>query len=113
MLLLLTNTTVLMVLYFWLPAKFNFFYLPMIYLGVGAALILYYVIYNRGFTAKNATPDMLPDTMTAEEKQAYLAEAKERLEKSKWVLTILIPIILVFAVDMIYLFLIPMLFGGK
>ena len=56
---------------------------------------------------------MLPNTMTIEEKQAYLARARERMEKSKWVLTVLIPILLVFAVDMIYLFIIPMLFGGK
>ena len=59
--------------------------------------------------------DRLSDgaTVPAEEKQAYLARARERMEKSKWVLTVLIPILLVFAVDMIYLFIIPMLFGGK
>ena len=113
MLRLLANTVILMVIYFWLPSQFEFSYMPMIYLGVGAVLLLYYVIYNQGFAGKNATLDMLPDTMTLEEKQAYLARCRERMEKSKWVLTVLIPILLVFAVDMIYLFIIPMLFGGN
>lgn len=113
MLRLLVNTLILMVIYFWLPTQFEFSYLPMIYLGVAAVLLLYYVIYNRGFTGKNATLDMLPNTMTLEEKQAFLSNCKERMEKSKWVLTFLIPILLVFAVDMIYLFIIPMLFGGN
>lgn len=113
MLRLLANTVILMVIYFWLPAQFEFAYMPMIYLGIGAVLLLYYVIYNQGFAARNATLDMLPNTMTLEEKQAYLARSRERMEKSKWVLTVLIPILLVFAVDMIYLFIIPMLFGGK
>ncbi len=113
MLSLLVNTVILMVVYFWLPTQFEFSYLPFIYLGIGAILLLYYVIYNRGFSGKNITPDMLSDTMTLEEKQQYIKDSRERMEKSKWVLTILIPIMLVFAVDMIYLFVIPMLFGGN
>ena len=112
MLRLLVNTVILMVLYFWLPTQVEFSYMPLIYLGLGAVLLLYYVIYNQGFAGKNATLDMLPSTMTLEEKQAYLDRCRERMEKSKWVLTVLIPIILVFAVDMVYLFVIPMLFGG-
>jgi len=113
MLWLLVNTVVLMVVYFWLPSQLEFAFIPLIYAVAGTALLLYFVIYNGGFVAKNATVDMLPDTMTAEEKEAHLARARERLEKSKWVLTVLIPIVLVFAVDMIYIYLIPMLFGGS
>ena len=113
MLRLLANTVILMVLYLWLPTQFDIFFLPLIYLGVGAALLLYYVIYNRGFSGKNVTLDMLPNTMSLEEKQQFIEDTKARMEKSKWVLTVLIPIMLVFAVDMIYLFVIPMLFGGN
>ena len=80
-----------------------------IYLAAGVGLGLYYVIYNRGFVGKNATPDVLPDTMSPAEKQAFLDDSKARLQKSRWVLTLLIPIILTFAADMIYLFLFPQL----
>ena len=113
MLSLLVNTVILMVIYFWLPTQFEFPYLPFIYLGIGAVLLLYYVIYNQGLSGKNVTPDMLSDTMSLEEKQQYIKDSRERMKKSNWVLTILIPIMLVFAVDMIYLFVIPMLFGGN
>lgn len=113
MLSLLVNTVILMVIYFWLPTQFEFSYLPFIYLGIGAILLLYYVIYNQGLSGKNVTPDMLSDTMSPEEKQQYIKDSRERMKKSNWVLTILIPIMLVFAVDMIYLFVIPMLFGGN
>ena len=112
MLLLVGNTVLLMLIYFWIPAQFEFSHMPMIYLLLGAAVTLYYVIYNRGFTGKNVTPAMLPDTMSFEEKQAFINESRERLQKSKWALTVLIPILLVFAVDIIYLFLVPILFGG-
>lgn len=111
LLLLLANTVILMLLYFWIPSQFRFGYLPMIYFAVGAGLALYYVIYNRGFAGKNITPDMLPDTMTLAEKQAFIDDSRERQSKSKWVLTILIPLVLVFAVDMVYLFVLP-LFSG-
>ncbi|MBE6601046.1 MAG: hypothetical protein E7637_00865 [Ruminococcaceae bacterium] len=111
LLLLLANTVILMVLYFWFPSQFHFSYMPMIYLAVGAVLALYYVIYNRGFVGKNLSPDMLAGSMTLEEKQEFIRECKERQSKSKWVLTILVPLMLVFAVDMIYLFVLP-LFSG-
>ena len=112
MLMLLGNTVLLMLIYFWVPMQFEFAYMPMIYLFIGAVFALYYVIYNRGFTGKNITPEMLPDTMSIEEKQKFIDESRERMQKSKWVLTVIVPIALVFAVDMIYLFVIPMLFGG-
>ena len=70
-----------------------------------------YFIYNRGFVGRNTTPDMLPDTMSLAEKEAFLADCRARNEKSKWVLTILIPIILTFLAEMVYLFLIPQITG--
>ena len=97
MLMLAANTVLLLLIYFYLPSLIKFSYLPTIYLFLGGALGLYYVIYNRGFSGKNVTPDMLPDTMTLEEKQQFIEDCKQRLQKSKWVLTILIPIVLVSA----------------
>ena len=76
-----------------------------IYIAVTTALVLAYVIYNRGFTRKNVTRDMLPDTMTDEEKDAYLADGEQRLKKSKWMLTLIFPLILTFLFDSVELFL--------
>ena len=103
------NSAILITIYFMVSEMLQFPYIMFVYLAVGAALGLYYVIYNRGFIGKNATPDMLPDTMTLAEKQAFLQDAKDRLHRSRWVLTILIPIILTFIADTVVLFLLPQL----
>ena len=76
---------------------------------IGAFLGLYYVIYNRGMTGKGVTPEMLPDTMTYAEKEAWIADRAERAKKSAWVLLLLIPIILTLAIDTVVIYLIPML----
>ena len=102
---LLINSIVLIVLYFLVAPKFP--YVWVIYLAAGAGLGLYYVIYNKGFSGKGITPDMLPDTMSLTEKQAFIEDSRARMKKSRWVLTLLIPILLTFMLDMMYLFLFP------
>ena len=104
---LVINTVLLSVLYFVLqgggfPAHY-------VYVAVGAVLGFAYVIYNRGFVGKNATPDMLPDTMTAEEKQAFIENGKERMKKSEWMLTLLLPVVVAVLLDFVYLFFYPYL----
>ena len=101
---LLINTAVLIALYYAIPAWTHFMYLPHIYLVAGTGLGLYYVIYNRGFVGKNATPDSLPNTMSPVQKQQYIEESRERMQKSKWALTILLPIIVTILIDMLYVF---------
>lgn len=107
MIFLLINSVILIFLYFWIPTCWEFEYLPAIYLAVGVALALYYVIYNRGFALKNATPEMLPAHLSAIDKQRMLEDAKAREKKSRWTLTLLVPIILTFLADMVYLFIFP------
>ena len=75
-----------------------------VYLIALAAFSFGYVIYNRGFSRKNITVEMLPDTMSEEEKTEYVADAKHRLDRSKWCLTILIPLIFTFFMDIFILF---------
>ena len=96
------NTVMMVVLYFVLQkAGFPIHY---VYVGLGAVLGLGYVIYNRGFVGKDATPEMLPDTMSYEEKMDFIEQSKQRMKKSQWVLTLLIPIIVALMLDMLYLF---------
>lgn len=107
MLCLLANAVLMIALYFAIPALTRFPYMPQIYLAAGAGLGIYFVIYNRGFVGKGATPDQLPDTMTLAEKQKFIEDSQERMQRSRWVLTVLIPILITYMIDMVYLFVFP------
>ncbi|MBR7151848.1 MAG: hypothetical protein IKD02_05885 [Clostridia bacterium] len=102
---LLLHTVILAVIYFLLAAKG----VPMhlLYVGCGAILALVYVIYNRGLAWKNATEETLPDSMSLEEKRTLLRESRERLARSEWILTLVLPMILTLLLDYAYLFLWP------
>lgn len=63
-----------------------------------------YVFYNRGFSRKNITPEMLSPDWTDEQKHEFIEDGKRRLENSKWCLTIIFPLIVTFFIDMVYLF---------
>ena len=104
----LALNTVMMVALYFLLQKIGF-PIHYVYVGLGGVLGLYYVIYNRGFAGKDAIPDMLPSTMTYEEKLDFIEKSKQRMRKSQWVLTLLLPIIVALMLDMLYLFLWPQL----
>lgn len=106
---LLLHTVILAVIYFLLANRG----VPMhiLYIGLGAILALIYIIYNRGLAWKNATEDMLPESMTHEEKQAFLKKNNDRLHASEWMLTVVFPIIVTLILDYAYLFFLPYLEG--
>ncbi len=104
---LLINSVVLISLYFLLTEHFQLAFIPYVYLAAGAILGFAYVIYNRGFVGKNATPDMLPDDMPPQSKQAFLEDCRQRLHKSRWMITVLLPIVFAIGADLMYLFLFP------
>ncbi len=106
---LVLHSALIIPLYFVLAAKLHFPYLHVIYLLAGAALGIIYVIYNRGFVAKNAKPEELPDRMSAEEKRAFREDGIRRARNSRWMLTLIIPIILTFLFDAAILYLFPSL----
>ncbi len=82
-----------------------------LYLVAGTALAFVYVIYNKGFSGKGVTPEMLPDTMPYEEKLAFIEDSKNRAHASRWMLTLLFPILLTLMLEMMVQFLFPMLRG--
>ncbi len=110
MLLLLLNSVLLLTLYFVGVYAFS---IPMeiVYVVAGTALGLYYVIYNKGFTRRGVTPEMLPVTMSAAEKQALIEDGKRRMEKSRWVLTLLVPLLLTLSIDLMIMFVFPLMGG--
>ena len=81
------------------------------YWAAFAGFLLAYIIYNRAFSRKGVTEDMLPPTWSIEKKREYIDSAKERLERSKWMLSVLIPLIVTIGVDAIYLFTWPLIQG--
>ena len=106
MILLIANTVLMAILYYTAPAL-GFPYLPVVYLLGGGALALWFVTYNRGFRTKGKTADMLPEYLPLAERERMIAEGEYRFRKSRWVLTVLLPVIFVFLIDMIYLFILP------
>lgn len=103
---LIGNTVLLLMLYYAAPL-FRFFYLPVIYLLAGIGLALWYVGYNRGFNTRGKTADQLPDDIPLPEREELIADGKRRMKRSRWALTLLLPLIIVLLIDMIYLFFIP------
>ena len=103
-LLLVLNTALFAALYFVLPALLYFPYLPYIYLGIGGAVTIWFVIYNKGFTHRRVKPENLPQGLSKEEKEAWNEEGERLFRRSRWALTLIVPILLIFLADLIYLF---------
>ena len=76
-----------------------------------AALVIAYIIYNKGMYLKGVTEEMLPDDMSLEETRALIDGAKRRLERSKWMIMLIIGFISTFAVEAVLLFVLPWIEG--
>ena len=103
MLLLILNTLWSFLVYF-SGVELGFPAIFFVYVGLVAVLLLAYVIYNRGFVLKGATPEMLSDELTPVQKQVMLDSAAARLRDSRWMLTVIIPLVLTLLLDALYLF---------
>ena len=75
-----------------------------VYLVALLAISVCYVCYNRGFSRKNLTVEMLPSTWSEDEKTRFLEDGVERLKKSKWCLTVIIPFVFTFFMDLFYFY---------
>lgn len=82
---------------------------PVVFWIAFAGFLAAYLIYNRAFSRKNVTIDMLPREWTAEQKENYISDGKRRIEKSKWMLYIIIPLLVPIALDALYLFTLPLI----
>lgn len=93
-----------------------YFYIVLgIYLVLGTVSALGYVLYNRGFSRKGLTPDMLPADWSDEKKAAFLTDGERRLARSRWILILAFAIFFTLALDMVELYVIPTfrtIFGG-
>lgn len=87
-----------------------YFYIAFpVYLATATLTILGYVIYNRGFSRKNLTVDMLPDEWSDEKKQEYIEDGERRLRRSRPLLVLIIAFIFTFAIDILELYTLPLI----
>ena len=81
------------------------------YIAIATVSIISYVIYNRGFSRKGVTVEMLPKEWSDEEKQKFVDDAKERAAKSRWLLVVIFALAFTFAFDAFEIFVLDGLLG--
>lgn len=82
-----------------------------VYLTLLLGFTIAYLVYNRFFYRHGLTKDQLSDEWSNEEKEAFLADAAARVQKSKWMLTVIIPLLFTFLIDSLQLFIFEPVFG--
>lgn len=102
--LLLCNMILLFGIYCYFVMRENINWIFWLYYGALAALAIGYVVYNRGFSRDKLTAADLPCDWSDEQKTAFLTERDDRKRRSKWMLTLLVPLCLTVLFDVIYLF---------
>lgn len=104
---LITNSLLVMLVYYGAMA-INVPLISMLvtfaYMLIFGGFLVAYVAYNRAFTRKNVTADMLPDDWSDEKKQSYIENGAERMHKSRWMLSVIISFLVTFIADTLYLF---------
>lgn len=74
-----------------------------VYMAALVILLCAAVYFNRGFNHKLPTREMLSDTMTEEEKNAFLERAARDHVRAQNLMLVIFPLILTFGIDLIYL----------
>ena len=89
---------------------FYSFLAMVLYMALLLGFVLAYLIYNRFFYRKGVTPEQLPQDWSAEKKEAFLADGVRREARSRWMLTVIFPLVVTFFVDAVDLFVLDTLF---
>lgn len=89
---------------------FYSFLVMVLYLALLLGFTLGYLIYNRFLYRKGLTKDQLDPDWTEEQKDAFLADGERRLDRSRWIMLIIFPLLFTFLMDVIDLFIIDTLF---
>ena len=108
-------TAVMFALYRVLLNNFRFDAVLTIYMAITTALLIAYLVYNRGFSRRGVTEDMLPAEWSEEKKREFIDSAKSRFHRSRWLLVIISSLFLVFVIDAIDIIILPIIkgvFGG-
>lgn len=106
------TTVATMGLYFYLSVTPLWKIAVLAYIAVASVLIIAYFIVNRAFTGSGVTYEMLPDTMTHNEKEEYLADVADRERRSRPMLMVIFPVIVTLLIDLFRLFVLDGFFGN-
>ena len=74
------------------------------YMAVLVLLLAVYIIYNRGFTRRRLTPEMLPDDWSEELKAEVIADGERRMKRSLWMAVLIAALGLTLLIDAFRLF---------
>ena len=108
---LVLSTACAMGFYFFLSSTSLWKVAVIAYVAVASVMIIAYFIVNRAFTCSGVTYEMLPDTMTHEEKEEYLADVAARERRSRPMLMVIFPVVITLLVDLFRLFVLDGLVG--
>ena len=89
---------------------FYSFLVMVLYMALLLGFVLAYIIYNRFFYRKGVTPEQLPAEWSEAKKQEFIEDAVRRWERSRWMLTVIFPLVVTFFIDTVDLFIIDTLF---
>ena len=89
---------------------FYSFLVMVLYMALLLGFVLAYIIYNRFFYRKGVTPEQLPAEWSEAKKQEFIEDAVRRWERSRWMLTVIFPLVVTFFIDTVGLFIIDTLF---
>ncbi len=106
---LVAVTAMIFCVYRFLMSYYFFEIVLGIYIGIASALVLAYVIYNRGFSRRGVTADMLPDTWSEEKKREFIADGEKRLSRSRPILFLIFAFFFTFVVDILELYALPLI----
>ena len=100
-------SVLLFILYRFFLNRFFFETVLTVYMGITTAILIGYLIYNRGFSRRGVTEEMLPPEWSEEKKHEFVDSAKRRFDKSRWLLLLVCAMFLVFVIDAIDIIIIP------
>ena len=107
LLILIALTIAVLVVYRFFLDHRLFLAVMIVYMVIFVAFLVVYLIYNRGFSRRNVTAEMLPDTWSEEQKKEFIEDGRRRLSRSRWMLFPLFALGFTFAYDAIELFVVP------
>ena len=109
LMLLVVVTMVVFAIYRFLIDFYYFEVVLIVYMVIATALVLTYLLYNRGLSRKGVTAEMLPEDWSEEQKTEYIEDGRRRLHRSRWMLIPIFAFLFTFAMDLIELLVLPFL----
>lgn len=107
-LLMLGIFAVLALVYYILLAMHVFWATPVLY-TLAATLFLVFFFVNGGFSREPVSREILSDTWSEEKKDAFIEDDIKRKAIGRKIMIIMTPVLLLVLVDMVILFLLPLL----